>query len=115
MKSASWMSRIGAAILVAAAVVLTGCGERVTRDEFNTNVMHKSTKEVAKRFGDPVAVENGPGTIKWVYTSKTLNVSDTGWSVDPKTIVVFTQPTPDGAATAAEVVYEEAAPKEAAK
>lgn len=115
MVSTGWMNRIGAAILVAAAVVLTGCGERVTRDEFNSNVMHKSTKEVAKRFGNPEAVENEPGTIKWVYTSKTLNVSDTGWSVDPKTIVVFSQPTPESTATVAEVVYEEAAPKEAAK
>ena len=106
MRWAGWMGKTGAAILFAASIVLAGCGERVTREEFNSNVLHKSDKEVAKRFGKPVAVEEGPDTVKWVYTSKTLNVSENGWNLDPKTIVVFTKPSPDGAATASEVVYE---------
>ena len=106
MKWAGWMGRTGAAMLVAASIGLAGCGERVTREEFSTNVLHKSTKEVSKRFGDPAAVEEGPESIKWVYTSKTLNVSDSGWSVDPKTIVVFTKPSAEGAATAAEILYQ---------
>lgn len=106
MKLAGWMSRTGAALAIAAAVVLTGCAERVTRDEFHTNVMNKSTSEVAKRFGNPDAVETEPGTIRWIYTAKTLNVGDDKWSVDPRTIVVFSQPNPDGTPTVAEVVFE---------
>ncbi len=102
-----WMSRIAAALLVAAAMVLVGCAERVTREEFNSNVMHKSTSEVAKRFGNPKEVdESEPGKIRWIYTSKTFNIGDGTWTIDPKTIVVFSQPHPDADAIVHDVVYE---------
>ena len=101
-----WMSRIKAALLIVAAVALVGCAERVTREEFSSTVMYKSTSEVAKRFGKPKEVEEEPGTIRWIYTSKTFNVADGTWTIDPKTVVVFNQPNPDADPTVHEVLYE---------
>jgi len=106
MKHTGWVGRFGAAMLLAASLALAGCAEKVTRDEFSSHVMHKSEREVAKRFGKPAQVEEGPDGVKWIYTGKTLNVKDDGWDLDPKTVVVFVKASPDGTATATEVLYE---------
>ncbi|HEX2831264.1 MAG TPA: hypothetical protein VHP37_33365 [Burkholderiales bacterium] len=96
--------RNGAAAL--AVLALLGCGERMSREDFQTRVQNASEKEVSKKIGRPDASESrGPGEKVWVYHQKTFNI-EKGNTFDARTVVVFKEAAAGGEARVAEVRFE---------
>ena len=89
------------------AVVLAGCGEKLSRDDFTSKVKDKTTTDVQAAMGKPDSIDQStPGTIKWMYESKTFSTGDAATKLDKKTIVVFQQRDPNSPATVADVMYD---------
>ena len=92
---------------LALAVMLAGCGEKLSREDFASKVKDKTTGDVQAAMGKPKSVdESTPGTIKWMYESKTFSTGDAATKLDRKTIVVFHQRDPNSPATVADVLYD---------
>jgi hypothetical protein len=93
--------------VLALAVLLGGCGEKLSREDFVTKVKDKTTSDVQAAVGKPDNIDQStPGTIKWMYESKTFNTGDAATKLDKKTIVVFQQRDPSSPATVADVMYD---------
>ena len=91
----------------ALAIVLGGCGEKLSREDFTTKVKDKTTSDVQAVVGKPDSIDQStPGTIKWMYESKTFSTGDAATKLDKKTIVVFQQRDPNSPATVADVMYD---------
>lgn len=103
----AWLTGTCRALAVAMIFLLTGCGERISRDDFTAAVKDNSTSEVTARFGNPDAVdESADNTVKWTYKSRTFGVESGGTKLDARTIVVFRKSGPDAPARVVEVLYE---------
>ena len=95
-----------ACITLALVVVLSGCSQKVSREDFTTAVKDKTTADVEKTMGKPDAVdESAPGAVKWIYKSKTFSTGETT-KMDNRAIVVFQQRDPKAPATVADVAYD---------
>ena len=99
------LSGASKALIVAAAFLVAGCGERLSRDDFAALVKDKSTTEVETRHGKPDAVDESGGTVKWIYTSKTFTTGEST-KMDNKTILVFSKTDPNAPAKVADVQYQ---------
>ena len=101
MKSKTWKNAAAAAALLA----LVGCGEKMSREDFQTRVQNANETEVRKKLGKPDASQSdGEGKV-WVYNQKTFNI-DKGNTFDARTLVVFKASAPGGEARVAEVRFE---------
>jgi hypothetical protein len=99
------LSGISKALILAAAFLVAGCGERLSRDDFAALVKDKSTAEVQARHGKPDAVDESGGTVKWIYSSKTFNTGE-NTKMDDKTILVFSKTDPNAPPKVADVQYQ---------
>ena len=105
-KSLTSLSGVSKALIIAAALFVAACGERVSREDFATQVQDKSMTEVQKRHGKPDSVdESDAGKVKWIYTSKTFSTGDST-KMDSKTVVVFTKTDANAAGKVIEVLYQ---------
>ena len=87
-------------------MLVAGCGELRSREDFVAAVKDQSTTEVEKKIGKPAAVdETVPGTIRWTYKSKTFH-TESGTKFDKKTVVVFRKAEGAAPARMIDVVYE---------
>ncbi|HUF82562.1 MAG TPA: hypothetical protein VMN03_15610, partial [Burkholderiales bacterium] len=74
-RETAWLGTASKALAFSIILVLTGCGERISRDDFDAAVKGQSTSEVAARFGDPDAVDDSvASTVRWTYNSKTFRI-----------------------------------------
>lgn len=80
--------RIAPVAVAAIGFMLAGCAEVMSRDDFAKRTQGKSDLEVRKDIGKPASVENKPGEVKWIYSSRTFNTEGRG-KVDSKAVVVF--------------------------
>ena len=104
--SSASLSALSTALIVALVLVLAGCDQRLSRDEFASRVTGKSTSEVEAGIGKPDTVdESVAGTVRWIYNSKTYGIEG-GTKFDRKSIVVFRHSDADAPARAVEVIYE---------
>src|SRR5688572_19789041 len=86
-----------APLVIAASVLLSGCAERFSRDDFAAQVKDKSEQEVVTIVGKPSRVDASmPERVQWTYTSRTFNI-ESGNKFDARTTVVFSPVAPDGA------------------
>lgn len=96
--------RVGAAAV--ALVALVGCGEKMSREDFQTRVQNATEKEVKKKVGSPEASESrSAGEKVWVYNQKTFNI-EKGNAFDARSLVVFREGAPGGEARVSEVRFE---------
>ena len=93
-----------AAVLLAIALTLAACGERMNRDDFAQLIKGKTEQDVRKNAGKPDSVDEKSDRHVWTYTSRTFDVSNQN-KTDPKTIVIFT-PNSEGKWAVAEVKFE---------
>jgi hypothetical protein len=101
----AYPTAVARAAVLAAGVMLAGCGEMYNRGDFEALVKNKSDKEVAARIGKPFATdENKPGQVRWTYTSRTFSIGN-GNKRDAKTVVIFSRAS-DGTLRATEVLYD---------
>ena len=96
--------KAGAATL--ALLALVGCGEKMSREDFQTRVQNATEKEVKKKIGSPDASESrAAGEKVWVYNQKTFNI-EKGNAFDARSLVVFREGSPGGEARVSEVRFE---------
>lgn len=104
--NSAFFRRVAAVTGVAACLVIAGCGEPLSRDDFAARVKDKSDTEVAKAIGKPAAVDTtAPDQVTWTYTSRTFNIED-GNKFDSKALVVFSKAGSNGGFRATDVKFE---------
>lgn len=92
--------------VVAAGLLLSGCGDLYDRADFAKSVQSKSEAEIRKSIGKPTAVDSSnPERVVWTYTSTTFDNAN-GNKRDAKTIVVLKPEKPGGTLRATEILYE---------
>jgi hypothetical protein len=73
----------------AALLVVSACGQVLSREDLTTAVMGKSEQEVTQQLGKPDAVDDSdPEHVTWTYRRKTFDLAHEN-KVDSKTIVLF--------------------------
>ena len=85
-------------------LVVSGCSELQSREDFANRIKDKSEKEVVKEVGKPAKIETHGDQVRYIYTSRTFKI-ESGNKIDAQAVVVFS-PTPGGIHKAAEVLYE---------
>src|SRR5919107_3763813 len=76
-------------VCTAALIVVTGCGQVLSREDLTSAVMGKSEQEVTLQLGKPDVVDDSdPEHIAWTYRRKTFDLSHEN-KVDSKTMVLF--------------------------
>ena len=88
-----------------ALLALVGCGERMSREDFQTRVQNANETEVRKKLGKPDASQSAGDEKVWVYNQKTFNV-EKGNTFDARTLVVFKSGAGGGEARVSEVRFE---------
>lgn len=74
------------------ALLLTGCGDIYSRDDFRTAVVGKSDAEVLTQFGKPDVVDtHDPTRTVWTYKHKTFDLANQN-SRDAEADVTFDKP-----------------------
>ena len=95
-----------ACVTLATVIVLSGCGEKLSREDFTIAVKDKTAADVQKKMGKPDADdESAPGALKWIYKSTTFSTGE-ATKMDNRAIVVFQQRDPNTPATVADVAYD---------
>jgi hypothetical protein len=93
--------------LAATVAILVGCGERLSREDFDKAVKNMTAPDVQKRMGKPDAVEEIPqGPVKWTYAGRTFATGESATKLDKHATVIFTQRDPKTPATASDVTYD---------
>ena len=92
-----------AALLLAAALGIAGCGKAYSRDEFNKLVMHKTPAEVKSAVGEPAWINDGK-PITWIYHDKTFD--STTKKEDDKVSITFGQDTASGQEKVVDIRFE---------
>jgi outer membrane protein assembly factor BamE (lipoprotein component of BamABCDE complex) len=70
-------------------LLLSGCGNVYSREDFTAAVVGKSEQEVQQQFGKPDAVQSSSADkATWVYTHKTFDLTHQN-KVDAKTTVTL--------------------------
>lgn len=78
---------LGAAVL--ATLVLAGCGNIYSRDDFVSSVMGKSENEVVEKVGKPASINAvDPAHPEWIYRHETFDTGNRN-RVDANAIVTF--------------------------
>ena len=94
-----------AAFLVSFVLLVSGCGNVYSRDDFKAGVIGKSEQEITQQFGQPDSVESSdPGQIRWIYKHKTFDLANEN-KMDSRTVVIFHRAVPDGKAQATDVQF----------
>jgi hypothetical protein len=101
MSNNPWRRAAAAVALLA----LVGCGERMSREDFQTRVQNANETEVREKLGKPDASQTAGDEKVWVYNQKTFNI-EKGNTFDARTLVVFKPSAPGGEARVAEVKFE---------
>jgi hypothetical protein len=71
-----WKSMICTAA-ISASLLIAGCGEINSREDFTAAVQSKSEAEVTKRLGKPAAVDsNDPNRVVWSYADRTFDIAN---------------------------------------
>ena len=84
---------LGAAVFMAAILLMSGCGEVFGHEEFSKMIMNKPEDEVTAAIGKPVTVDAAnPAHVVWTYYAKTYDI-DNGNKRDTKELVIF-EPSP---------------------
>ena len=98
---------VRSAFVVVPLLLVSGCGNVYSREDFTTAVVGKSEQEVEQQFGKPDEVEeSGPEKVTWVYTHKTFNLAHQN-KVDAKTMVTLERLDVAGKSAATRVDFAE--------
>ena len=88
----------------AMAFAYSGCSEVSNREDFATQLKHKTEAEVLKSAGKPASVDStNPARVMWIYKSRTFDVSTR--KTDAEAGVIFTKGD-DGKLHVADVVFK---------
>lgn len=92
---------LGAVLLALALLVMAGCGDIYSREDFTTLIMNKSEVEVVKNIGKPAAVDaSNPARVTWTYNSATFDMANKN-ARDAKAVVTLV---PDAASGKLKVI-----------
>jgi hypothetical protein len=79
--------------LLLSTLMLAGCSNTYSRDDFNTGVIGKSEQEVTQKFGKPESVKaEGDEAVVWTYSHVTFDLANQN-RIDSKAVVTFQGPT----------------------
>lgn len=96
---------LGAA-LVAAMLLIAGCGDIFGHDEFDKMVLKRTEEQVTADVGKPEAVDkSNPARVIWTYYSKTYDIENQN-KRDSKTLLIFTPGDAKGKLQVSEIKYE---------
>jgi hypothetical protein len=97
---------LGAAALVIAMVVVSGCGEFFGRSDFSSYVMGKTEAEVIDKVGKAASVDaSNPAHVTWTYESKTFDYENQN-KRDAKTLVIFERDAATGKLKVTDVKFQ---------
>ena len=98
---------VRSALVLVPLLLVSGCGNVYSREDFTKAVVGKSDEEVQQQFGKPDAVESsGAEKVTWVYNHKTFDLAHQN-KMDAKTIVTLERLSDAGKSSATRVDFDE--------
>lgn len=92
--------------LIAVGLTLSGCAEKLSREDFTTRTKDKTEQEISKVMGKPARIDDAdPTAVKWIYPDRTFNI-EKGNSFDARAIVVFGPASPGSDRKAQDVMFD---------
>ncbi|HYC45004.1 MAG TPA: hypothetical protein VED01_05915 [Burkholderiales bacterium] len=98
------MKCAAAFVAVLAVSMFAGCSEVSNREDFASQISHKTEREVERFAGKPASVDSAdPNRVIWIYKGRTFDVPTR--KTDPETDVVFSRAA-DGKLHVVDVVFK---------